>query len=234
MCAKVPPCSSGTLCAICQAVTDENHPDLHILNALDVQKDQLDTVRQLRETLSNQPIYANAAVLLVQHAEKLSVASQNALLIFLEEPPSSATVILATQVRKYLLPTVLSRCSYYKLPPEKTDALDERYLTMAADFFDIIQNQLLTGSREELALAKLIAKWNTQKRELFSGGKKNSFSNFLEVFLGEIRNRMTNAQGEEFERLNDLAQTAGQLLAVQDRNVNTTACLAVLVHSTKF
>jgi hypothetical protein len=234
MCIHVPPCAKGHKCAICQAVGSESHPDLHILNALEVQKDQLDTVRQLREDLSNQPIYAKTAVLFVKHAEKLSVASQNALLIFLEEPPTNALVILATQVRKYLLPTVLSRCAYFKLPPGSSDAPDERYRLMANEYFNVIQNQLLTGSREELALAKLVAKWNSKKRDLFSGSKKNSFSSFLEVFLGETRERMQgNVSGEEFVRLNRIAQTVCELLEVQDRNVNSTACLGILVQASK-
>ncbi|MBI1190937.1 MAG: hypothetical protein GC200_09690 [Tepidisphaera sp.] len=49
-------------------------------------------------------------VFIIDEAELLNIAGQNALLKFLEEPPERTVIILVTSAEEYLLPTIRSRC----------------------------------------------------------------------------------------------------------------------------
>lgn len=51
-----------------------------------------------------------AKVFIIDEAELLNTAGQNALLKFLEEPPERTVIILVTSAEEYLLPTIRSRC----------------------------------------------------------------------------------------------------------------------------
>jgi DNA polymerase III subunit delta' len=53
----------------------------------------------------------------IMHAERMRPESSNALLKTLEEPPSQSLMILVTSQVEALLPTIISRCQFLKLPP---------------------------------------------------------------------------------------------------------------------
>jgi len=85
-------------------------------NALDYfeispQKKQIsiDQIRELKGHIYQKPIKAKVKFVVVKDADMLTTEAQNALLKLLEEPPSHAVIILATQRRQKLLPTVRSR-----------------------------------------------------------------------------------------------------------------------------
>jgi DNA polymerase III subunit delta' len=62
-------------------------------------------------------------IVIVDGAECLNTASQNALLKILEEPPSKALLILTTSQPGLLLPTIRSRCRMMRLEPLPDAAL---------------------------------------------------------------------------------------------------------------
>ncbi len=78
-------------------------------------------------------------------AERMPEASKNALLKFLEEPPADTTVILITDRKSMLLPTIVSRLRDYSFHPrkksEEAEVLrrvfreDEKRWTGLADYF---------------------------------------------------------------------------------------------------
>ena len=58
------------------------------------------------------PVLSKEKVFIIDEAELLDEAGQNALLKTLEEPPAGTTIILVTSREDLLLPTVLSRCQH--------------------------------------------------------------------------------------------------------------------------
>ena len=69
----------------------------------------IDQIRELKGHIYQKPIKAKVKFVVVKDADMLTTEAQNALLKLLEEPPSHAVIILATQRRQKLLPTVRSR-----------------------------------------------------------------------------------------------------------------------------
>lgn len=53
----------------------------------------------------------------IMHVERMRPESSNALLKTLEEPPPQSLMILVTSQVEALLPTIISRCQFLKLPP---------------------------------------------------------------------------------------------------------------------
>ena len=85
-------------------------------NALDYfeitpQKKQIsiDQIRELKGHIYQKPMKAKVKFVAVKDADLLTIEAQNALLKLLEEPPSHAVIVLATQRKQKLLPTIRSR-----------------------------------------------------------------------------------------------------------------------------
>jgi len=89
---------------------------------------RVEQMRAIEREANFRPFEGNARVFLVDEAEKLNDSSANALLKVLEEPPSTAHIILITSRPAMLLPTVLSRCQMIRFSPLSPDEI-ERYLT---------------------------------------------------------------------------------------------------------
>lgn len=83
-------------------------PDISIVAA--PKKDvTINQVREIRRTIFQKPVSLPYKIVIIEEAENLNVPAQNALLKILEEPPSSAVIILEAKDKTQLLPTILSR-----------------------------------------------------------------------------------------------------------------------------
>jgi len=107
-------------CSSCRAFDSGNHPDV-----IWVKHEKPDTIRideireQLIDDIGIRPYRSEYKAYLVDEAEKMNAAAQNALLKTLEEPPSYGIIILITSNAETLLPTILSRCT--RLTVNNTD-----------------------------------------------------------------------------------------------------------------
>ncbi|GJQ28489.1 MAG: hypothetical protein HBSAPP03_03730 [Phycisphaerae bacterium] len=124
------------------------HPDLHVVTKElakfhsdpDVRKLKLttipvDVVREFLIAPGNRAASVAARslagkVFIVDEAELMGAAAQNALLKFLEEPPPRSIVMLVTTSEEHLLPTIRSRCQRVYFGPLPPDAMN-RWLTAA-------------------------------------------------------------------------------------------------------
>lgn len=125
-------------CTSCRKVRNLEHPDLHLVYPVpygEWERDLaeiiasrredffargefgqrarsigIDLVRRVIEALSKFPFEGRRSVVILFEAHLATTEAQNALLKLLEEPPSSAQIILVTEFPDRLLPTVLSRC----------------------------------------------------------------------------------------------------------------------------
>ncbi|MBN2070769.1 MAG: DNA polymerase III subunit [Candidatus Krumholzibacteriota bacterium] len=84
----------------------------------------IDIIRMLVETLSKHPFEGKYSPVILFEAHMATIEAQNAFLKLLEEPPSSAVLILVTEFPERLLPTILSRCQEIRFDhlPESTTA----------------------------------------------------------------------------------------------------------------
>jgi DNA polymerase-3 subunit delta' len=104
-------------CPGCRQIAAGSHPDLFAVSAPDRRKKEtrkkdigIDHARDLKRFVQLRAVVAPRKMALIDDADRLSIAAQNALLKTLEEPPGGALIILITAGPGALLPTVRSRC----------------------------------------------------------------------------------------------------------------------------
>ena len=121
--------SCGT-CAACTRIARGVHPDVLILGPGDSGSIKIEQVRDMVDRAAYRPFEGKRRVVIIDEADALVPAAQNALLKTLEEPPSLSVFILVTARPDVLLPTVRSRCprlSFRPLSPNEIgDALVAR------------------------------------------------------------------------------------------------------------
>jgi DNA polymerase-3 subunit delta' len=98
-------------CPSCRRIARRVHPDFLVVEPdSETGNIRIEDVRALTERLGYRPFEARSRVIVIDDADALMEAAQNALLKTLEEPPSSTIFVLVTGRPDALLPTVRSRC----------------------------------------------------------------------------------------------------------------------------
>jgi DNA polymerase-3 subunit delta' len=91
----------------------------------------IDVIRQfLIAKAPQRPTLSQRKAFVVVEAEKLNIASQNALLKVLEEPPDYCSIILLCTRTERLLPTTKSRCQIIQFGPIAEELIFERLKDM--------------------------------------------------------------------------------------------------------
>jgi len=100
-------------CSICREVKENRFIDLIEVDA--ASRTGVDDTRELLENAQYMPTRGRYKVYLIDEVHMLSIASFNALLKTLEEPPEHVKFLLATTDPKKVPVTVLSRCLQFQL-----------------------------------------------------------------------------------------------------------------------
>jgi DNA polymerase-3 subunit delta' len=97
-------------CAACRRIARGVHPDVITLEPGETGSIKIEPVRDVIDRAGYRPFEGRRRVVVIDDAEAMVPAAQNALLKTLEEPPSASVFVLVSSMPDALLPTVNSRC----------------------------------------------------------------------------------------------------------------------------
>lgn len=107
------PCGA---CRSCRLIASGSHSDLVVISPSGASDEiKIDSIRALAAGLALFSVEGGRRIALIERADKMNEAAQNALLKTLEEPPSRTHVILAAAEDSRLMPTIRSRCAVIRL-----------------------------------------------------------------------------------------------------------------------
>lgn len=132
------------VCRDCRKVASGIHPDVSIIRRLPDESGKMrseiviNQIRDMRRDAAVLPNEADGKIYVIEEAEKMNTAAQNAALKLFEEPPENVHFILLTNNPEKLLPTVRSRCVMQRCASDEA-AFDEQTETLAGSYVDLVQ-----------------------------------------------------------------------------------------------
>lgn len=146
-------------CQGCKKVEHLNHPDVIYVTHENPNLIKVDEIReQLVEDMYIKPYTGNRKFYIVQDAQLMGEAAQNALLKSLEEPPEYVTIFLLTENLSAFLDTILSRCILLNIRPvvKERDQL-ERILTKTYQMPDYEADEIINFAQGNVGKAFALA-----------------------------------------------------------------------------
>src|SRR6478735_9232458 len=104
-------------CASCRRIARGVHPDVLLIEPGDTGTIKIEQIRDVVDRSGFRPFEGRRRVVIIDEADAMMPAAQNALLKTLEEPPSASVFLLLSSLPDALLPTVQSRCPRLRLAP---------------------------------------------------------------------------------------------------------------------
>lgn len=108
------PCGS---CISCMQAESHNHPDIIYVTHEKTRITVDDIRQQVIGDIQIKPYSGNYKVYIIDEADKMNEAAQNAILKTLEEPPEYSVILLLAKGTGSFLQTILSRCVVLRLKP---------------------------------------------------------------------------------------------------------------------
>lgn len=113
-------------CRSCKQAIDHNQPDIIYITHEKPNTISVDDIRaQLNNDIVIKPYSSKYKVYIIDEAEKMNEAAQNALLKTIEEPPAYAVILLLTTNADQFLQTILSRCIMLNLKSVKEEVIKD-------------------------------------------------------------------------------------------------------------
>ena len=104
-------------CDACRRIGRNIHPDVLVIEPGDTGTIKIDQVRDAIDRSGYRPFEGRRRVVVIDDADAMVPAAQNALLKTLEEPPSASVFVMVSAIPDSLLPTVRSRCPKLRFSP---------------------------------------------------------------------------------------------------------------------
>lgn len=125
-------------CINCQRIENNEHPDVITVKS-NKKSIKVDEIRILKQEFTKSAVEGNHKILIIECAETMTTSAQNSLLKFIEEPIGNVLIILLTENKDLLLPTIISRIQMISFE-----------LPALVDLEEQLANQ---GTRNEIRLA---------------------------------------------------------------------------------
>lgn len=161
-------CESKNSCGICQSciqIDSGNHPDV-IYVTHEKAGITVDDIRdQVNQSVFVKPYSSDYKVYIIDEADKMNAAAQNALLKTIEEPPAYAVIILLSNNKESFLETIVSRCVVLNFGPLKESQVRE-YLNSHYDNMNGREDLAVSYSMGNIGKAKKVIEsddFNEQK-----------------------------------------------------------------------
>ena len=199
---RTEPCG---ICKACIQAQTGNHPDIIFVKHEKATIGVEDIRTQVNQDIGIKPYSGRYKVYIIEDAEKMTDAAQNALLKTIEEPPAYAVILLLATKPEALLATILSRCISLPLRPVDSGKIKrllmEMYQTpdyiaeLASTFSGgIVGRAIRFASSEDFAIQKeeVLHLMRTidemSQEEIFNevklfAGKKERVEEYLDLIL---------------------------------------------------
>jgi len=160
---------------------NENNPDLFLIKP--EKNIGIETIRDVK-TFLNKKTWGEKGIKLVVvfDAHTMSPEAQNAFLKTLEEPPGNCQIILITQDRSSLLPTVISRLEVIQLAEteqENFDAIWQEWQNIADK--DLAEKIRFADEKSKQAKEWLLALTSALQQELIYSENKDKIACWLRL-----------------------------------------------------
>jgi len=117
-------------CRPCKLVASGSHADLALISPSGAADEiGITPIRELEQSLALLPVEGGRRIALIERADRMSEAAQNALLKTLEEPPPRTHIVLSAAEDASLMPTIRSRCALIRLGLPESAAASELLAT---------------------------------------------------------------------------------------------------------
>ncbi len=167
-------------------------------------------IKQMQQKIFLTPFKSPQKAVIIEEAELLTTEAQNALLKVLEEPPDHTIIILSTNNKETLLPTIQSRCKIITLPEEEKKLMSEEI----TEFNNILNELENFGVGASLTRAEKLAKNKEEAIEL------------LENLILVAREKLL-ADPEQINLITTIKQTQSCLTILKTTNANPRLTLEV-------
>jgi DNA polymerase III subunit delta' len=104
-------------CTSCRRIERGVHPDVIVIEPGDMGTIKIEAIRDVVDRAGYRPFEGRRRVVIIDEADALVDAAQNALLKTLEEMPSASIFVLVSSLPDALLATVRSRCPRLRFAP---------------------------------------------------------------------------------------------------------------------
>lgn len=111
-------------CASCLKIEQNQHPDVHFIEAEGADSVKIEDIRNLQREASLRPYEGKKKVFIVDNAHNFTPEAANAILKTLEEPSKNCIIILISSKINLLFKTIISRCQvlkFYAMPRQELE-----------------------------------------------------------------------------------------------------------------
>lgn len=174
---KTAMCESNSACGVCGGcltVESKANPNIIEISNEDKKIIDIEKIRFLKSRVYMKPVGSKYGFYVIMNAHLMTVASQNALLKIIEEPPEYAIFILICDSMNEILPTVVSRSFVFNMQPFTYEEVNK---ICKADNF------MYSYSMGSMSMLK-----KTSENEQFKSMRNDVIKNFLYLFNNDEYN----------------------------------------------
>lgn len=179
------------LCSTCRRVENGNYEDLYLVQPdRDDKKATLSIkdadIEELQANLKMKPTGGDRNIAIIDGCDGMTPRAQNRFLKTLEEPAPGTVILLLSENKENLLPTIRSRCVHYRLNTP-ADAGELPMLQLAEDLLDMVRrNEFFYDMKERL------------DQEITDRKSAYAFLDAMETAMGNALRKGNSTSGDDY------------------------------------